>query len=109
MWKYLGLPVRDLVYLKKKKISIEELYGFVSSDEEDNPETTGDNGDEAAIQGTSAENVQDDSNLVHELAEDVNSQPTAGDLILLSKILFLCYSFFIFYAPIMFIVPVGRR
>ena len=78
MWTYLGLPVRDLVYLKKKKISIEELYGFVSSDEEDNPDSTGDNGDHAAIESTSAENVQDDRNLVHGQAEDMNSHPTAG-------------------------------
>ena len=74
MWTYLGLPVRDLVFLKKKKISIEELYGFVSSDEDDNPDTTGDNGDDAAIQSTSAEIVQD----VPGRAEDGNSQPISG-------------------------------
>ena len=51
----------------------------MSSDEEDNPETTGDNGDQAAIESTSVENVQVDRNLVHGQAEDVNSQPTAGD------------------------------
>ena len=90
MWSYLGLPVRDLVYLKKKKISIEELYGFVSSDEEDYPDTTGDNGDEAAMQSTSAENVQEERNLVHGQAEDVNSQPTAGDYLLITHPLYVC-------------------
>ena len=92
MVKYhLGLPVRDLVYLKKKKISIEELYGFVSSDEEDNPDTTGDNGEVAAIQSTSAQNVQEDRNLlVHGQAEDVNSQPTAGDYLVIPHPLYIC-------------------
>ena len=31
---YLGLPVRPLIFLKKQKISLEELYGYASSDEE---------------------------------------------------------------------------
>lgn len=30
----LGLPVRPLIFLKKQKISLEELYGYASSDEE---------------------------------------------------------------------------
>ena len=51
----------------------------MSSDEEDNPDTTGDNGDEAAMESTSAHRVQEDRNLFHGQAEDVNSQPTAGD------------------------------
>lgn len=29
-----GLPVRPLIFLKKQKISLEELYGYASSDEE---------------------------------------------------------------------------
>ena len=28
---------------RRDKISLEDLYGFVSSDEEDNPDTPGDN------------------------------------------------------------------
>ena len=34
-----GLPVKPLVYVKKPKISIEELYGLVSDDEDDNSTT----------------------------------------------------------------------
>ena len=34
IYNYLGLPVRPLIFLKKQKISLEELYGYASSDEE---------------------------------------------------------------------------
>ena len=33
-FNYVGLPVRPLIFLKKQKISLEELYGYASSDEE---------------------------------------------------------------------------
>lgn len=33
--RFSGLPVKPLVYVKKPKVSIEELYGFVSDDEEE--------------------------------------------------------------------------
>ena len=38
---YPGLPVRPLIFLKKQKISLEELYGYASSDEESAVEEEG--------------------------------------------------------------------
>ena len=38
---FLGLPVRPLIFLKKQKISLEELYGYASSDEESTHEDDG--------------------------------------------------------------------
>ena len=76
--------MRPLIFLKKQKISLEELYGYASSDEESTNDDDDDDNDGDVP--TAQEDVQDVEHVDGPVTLCVEEEAIEGNFIRLSKI-----------------------